>query len=510
MAVTSGDDNAGEKKRRLSKPATALIIVVALGLIAGGLTYAATRSSGSSSHPNIVLIVTDDSYLSEHDMVADMRPDGGFAWIRNHGVEFNREWSTDNVCCPGRTTILTGQTAYNHGILFANKSFKVIANALPSWLQGAGYNTGFSGRYLNLYPLVYKSKKYGRPPGWTYWQPMIDDMFQATGSLVMHRDGTVGRNTTYQTDYLASVTRNQLDDTLDAHKPAFVSLWTLAPHYGAVPKPEYANVPVPFRNTDPSYEEKDISDKPPSVRKTVADEKKTPTPAASASENAPLGGTPAEEAVRQVRTLLSVDDAVKSIIDDLQSRHQLSNTDFILTTDNGYLLGEHGLVADKEYAYEAAQLPLWIAGPGFAAGTKSDAFVTNLDLAPTIAKMAGASTNGAEVDGEPIQDVLRDPLQGHERFLPLFIPTDPPPSGKGVKTWRYKYVVYDDHSEELYDLAVDPYELQNKANDPKYAPIKTEMQQLMQRAIACKGASCRVPAPPDLQDASMPYPSRSP
>jgi hypothetical protein len=80
------------------------------------------------------------------------------------------------------------------------------------------------------------------------------------------------------------------------------------------------------------------------------------------------------------------------------------------------------------------------------------------------------------------------------------------PAARGVKTWRYKYIVYDDRSEELYDLAVDPNELQNKAADPKYARIKVEMGQLMQRAINCKGATCRDPAPADLQDASMPHP----
>jgi len=502
---TGAADDTGRKKRRtaVTRKAAIISLVVVIALVAGGIALA-ERSSGGRTRPNIVLIVTDDSHHSEHDIVADMRPQGGFAWIRSHGIEFNRMWSTDNVCCPGRTTILTGQTAYNHKILFANKSFKVIENALPSWLQTADYSTGFSGRYLNLYPIVYKSKRYGRPPGWTYWEPMVGDMFQATGSLMMQRDGSVISTDEYQTDYLASVTRKQLDDSLDRHKPAFVSLWPLAPHYGAVPKPEDAHVPVKWHNTDPSYNEADLSDKPPAVRKAVQEEKSPTGQASSSDESAAVGVTPLQEATRQIRTLLSVDDAVKSLIDDLQARHQLSNTVFILTTDNGYLLGEHDLIADKEYPYEAAQEPFWIAGPSFAAGTKSTAFVTNLDIAPTIAKIAGASTNGAAVDGEPIQDVLRDPQQGHERFLPIFVPATP--AGKGVKTWRYKYVVYDDGSEELYDLAVDPYELQNKAADAKYARVKTEMRQLMQRAIECKGARCRDPAPADLQDASMPYP----
>jgi arylsulfatase A-like enzyme len=475
--------------------AVALVLVVLL--VAAAVVVFVRDEGGGHKHPNVVLIVTDDSHYLEHDIVADMRPNGGFAWIRNHGVEFNRMWSTDNVCCPGRTTILTGQTAFNHHIFEANTTFRRISNALPTWLQKAGYDTGFSGRYLNLYPLVYKSKKYGRPPGWTYWEPLVDKLFQETGFVSMDRDGKVGPHDMYVTDYLAREMRRQLDDSLRQGKPAFVSLWPPAPHVGADPKPTYADVPVAWKAPDPSYLEADTSDKPPGIRKVIKEQ---------AGEADLATGVP-KEAARQVRTLLSVDDAVKSVIDDLRVRHQLDNTVFILTSDNGYLLGEHNIVLSKEYAFEAAQMPFWIAGPGFRAGAKSDAFVTNLDIAPTIAKVAGASTDGASVDGRPIQDILADPQHGRERFLPLFIP-NVVPKGEGVKTWRYKYVRYRDGSEELYDLAVDPYELENKSDDPKYERIKTEMRQLMQRAVKCKGASCQVPAPRDLQGASMPYPNR--
>jgi arylsulfatase A-like enzyme len=474
-------------------------LVLVLVIVIGAIAVFVRDSGGGQKRPNIVLVVTDDSYYLEHDIVANMRPNGGFAWIRDHGLAFNRMWSTDNVCCPGRTTILTGQTAFNHHILEANTTFRRIANALPTWLQERGYATGFSGRYLNLYPIVYKSKRYGRPPGWTYWEPLVERLFEENDYVAMDRSGRVSAHHEYLTDYLGGVTRSQLDDALDAGKPAFVSLWPTAPHVDADPKPEYANVPVPWKNADPSYAERDMSDKPPGVRKLTE----------AKGNGADVTTSAPEEAARQVRTLLSVDDAVKSIITDLRARDQLDNTVFILTSDNGYLLGEHQLNATKEFAYEAAQMPFWIAGPGFRAGTKSDAFVTNLDIAPTIAKIAGASTGTASVDGRPIQDILADPQQGRERFLPLFIP-NVDPKGEGVKTWRYKYVRYRDGAEELYDLAVDPYELDNKADDPKYERIKAEMEQLMQRAVKCKGATCQEPAPRDLQGASMPYPKRLP
>src|SRR6476660_8063673 len=142
MSMDDSPEGGSARRRQRSaatKKAYIVLLVVVVVFFAGCIAVVA-NSLGGRTRPNIVLIVTDDSHLSEHDIVADMRPQGGFAWIRSHGVQFNRMWSTDNVCCPGRTTILTGQTAYNHGVFFANKTFKLIANALPSWLQRDGYS----------------------------------------------------------------------------------------------------------------------------------------------------------------------------------------------------------------------------------------------------------------------------------------------------------------------------------------------------------------------------------
>ena len=69
-----------------------------------------------------------------------------------------------------------------------------------------------------------------------------------------------------------------------------------------------------------------------------------------------------------MRTLLSVDDALKSEIDLLQARGELRNTLFVVTSDNGFLLGEHRVNSRKRLAYEAAQVATWVAGPDFPAG----------------------------------------------------------------------------------------------------------------------------------------------
>ena len=314
-------------------------------------------------------------------------------------------------------------------------------------------------------------------------------MHDAYTYTIMKRDGVVWQPGEYNTDHMAAISEAQLTDCLDTRKPAFVAFWPVAPHLPHQSEPDYQNVEVPWTAPDPSFNEADISDKPPMAQgkteNAYAQDLDVWAPAINAS---------------RIRTLLSLDDALKNLIDTLLARGEMSNTVIILTSDNGYLMGEHRIIHSKLFPYEAAQPPLWIAGPGFTPSNVDDAFVTNLDLAPTIKQIAGVSDGPGAVDmnldGRRIQSILADPNLGRDRFLPVFVPLG---SSHAVKTWRYKYVKYEDGAEELYDLAVDPYELESKHNDPGYAAIKVEMSDLLEQGKTCTASSCRASAPHDLQ-----------
>ena len=94
--------------------------------------------------------------------------------------------------------------------------------------------------------------------------------------------------------------------------------------------------------------------------------------------------------------------------------------------------------------------------------------------------MAGAKP-GLPPNGRAIQALLTEDDLGRDRFLPLYVPKEGEESGDGaqfptahgVRTWRYKYLQYSDGSEELYDLAEDPNELTNLADDPRSTPSRT-------------------------------------
>jgi arylsulfatase A-like enzyme len=427
----------------------------------------------------------------EMDRVADLKPGGGFDWMRQHSTTFSKMWMADNLCCPARATALTGQTPYNNKV-FDNSRFHNLTNTLPVWLQAAGYCTGFTGKYLNRY-----GTGSPRPPGWTYWQPVTSHLELEHGYSILNRAGKKVQPPGFITNELAAVSRSEVNDCLDFGKPTFTTYWSFAPRYDSDPEPKYSHVRVPWTPTDPSFYEADITDKPAWLQRL-----KAPSNNAIAEALRRKGlevGLQQQETTR-IRTLFSADDGVKSLIDLMRSRGELENTIFVLTSDNGWFLGEHRIDTRKDLAYEAGQVALWIAGPGFPARPARDAFVTNLDLVPTFVRAAGVKA-GLPLDGRPIQDLLAERDLGRDRFLPLFVPDNSDekaylhPSATGVKTWRYKYLRYADGSEELYDLAKDPNELNSLASDPNAATLKRQMIALMEQGERCRGATCRESAP---------------
>ena len=122
--------------------------------------------------PNVVVVTTDDWTLR----IASRMPN--FRRLARLGTTFANAFVSYDLCCPARTTFLTGQYAHNHGVrsnFFLNRggfrSFRTAGNSLPVWLQRAGYRTAFAGKYLNEYGSTAPRQI---PPGWDDWHGLID------------------------------------------------------------------------------------------------------------------------------------------------------------------------------------------------------------------------------------------------------------------------------------------------------------------------------------------------
>jgi hypothetical protein len=159
-------------------------------------------------------------------------------------------------------------------------------------------------------------------------------------------------------------------------------------------------------------------------------------------------------------------------------------------------MGHHRLDMNKKTPYEEdIGVPLMVRGPGIPANEVRQQLVLNNDFAPTIADLAGVSTP-AFVDGSSFAPLLSasPPSSWRTAFLEegwleggTIVPT---PTHKSVHTQKHMFVEYDTGEYELYDLALDPYQLESKpraGNEQLYSTLQTRLNALR----TCSGEGCR-------------------
>ena len=152
---------------------------------------------------------------------------------------------------------------------------------------------------------------------------------------------------------------------------------------------------------------------------------------------------------------------------------------WIVTSDHGDLLGEHGLWYKMHFFEHAVRVPLVLKGPGIPTG-RVECPVSLLDLLPTLLDYAS--------DGAPPEPVA--PVDGHSLLASLtgdagnarravvseYLAEGAPEPMLMLRDGRYKYVCCRADAERLYDLESDPREERNVADDPRHAGALSELR----------------------------------
>jgi N-acetylglucosamine-6-sulfatase len=446
----------------------------------------------AAARPNILVLETDDQTLADMSVLPKTR-----ALIGDRGTTFTNSFVSYSLCCPSRSTLYTGQYAHNHGVL-SNKlptgGFTRLdtSNWLPLWLQAAGYRTMHVGKFLNGYG---KDAPPTVPPGFEDWNGFVDPSTYSYYGYTVDENGVLRTHPgVYSTDFITAKANELIAAAAPGSRPFFMSVAWVAPHSGAPrdpddppglatpsPAPHYANVfasaPLP---RPASFNEVDISDKPLALQ--------------ARPRFGPQRIAGIQEAYQQrLESLLSVDDAVASIVAQLRSVGELDNTLILFTSDNGFFAGEHRVATGKVLVYEPSiRVPLLMRGPGVPRAAKATQLVSNADLAPTILDAADA-TPGRVEDGRSLLELVRDPRVQWGREL--LLEAGSAAQGltlHGLRNYRYKYVEYADGESELYDLERDPDELTSLHADPALAGLRSRLAARLHALETCAGAGCRV------------------
>ena len=436
----------------------ALVALVALGCQASWAPAQEppTLAAKARGRPNVVLVLTDDMRYEEFEKVARLR-----AFARE-GTFFERAYVTNSMCCPSRSTALTGRYSHNHGVLSnktrgdvrggygAYKDLGTGAHNLGVWLQEEGYATSLYGKFMNGY-----GKGNGRPPrgfGRFYTS--------AEGS----EDPDLGRKAA---GWIAEHHRS----------PMFLALWLRSPH-------EPFRAADAYRNTHrgdgidpgPAYAEADVSDKHPWVR------------AQDAMSRAAITRMGRE----RLRMLEGSAEAMARVRAAMGRWGEQEDTYYVFLSDNGYQFGEHGL-GEKALPYEeSVHVPMFVSGPGVAAGSRRTELVANNDVAPTVLEWTAAEAT-RPLDGRSLAPLLSGgpaPVDWRAALLSENPGMYAMPGHRLVRTEDHAYVEWEGGYREVYDTKADPHQLDGTVS-PEEEGVAEDLAARLDALKDCAADSCR-------------------
>lgn len=419
-----------------------VLVFLTVGSLADG--DRALASVPDEERPDVVIVLTDDQ---RWDSVGTM-PFTRRALV-GPGVSFAEAFVVNPLCCPSRASLLTGLYSHSTNVYrqvapYGRLEWFEDSSTIATWLDDAGYDTGYFGKYIDG-GQSYLTKGFV-PPGWDRWAAFVHAEYYDYGLSI---DGTIRSHGHEPEDYSTDVLADEAAAFLrSADAPAFAVLAVAAPHAPGTPAPRHADAPVPAWDRPPSFDEADISDKPPWVRTLprLGDE-----------------GARAIEAARadQLRSLRAVDDAIRRLVQVQRERGRLRDTVFILTSDNGLLWGEHRWTKKEAPYEESIRVPLVIRYDRLAEPHVERRMALNIDIAPTIAELAGVRT--PHVEGTSLVPLIRGTsVDWREDFLVEHLEgANPVTTYCAVRTERHLYVEYRDGSTEFFDLRRDPHQMES-------------------------------------------------
>jgi arylsulfatase A-like enzyme len=471
---------------------------------------AATTTPKPPTPPNVLMIFCDDltmQAISAYGHPLKLLETPAMDRLARQGMLFERCLVPNSICGPSRAVILTGKYSHLNGFFQNGDRFDGTQQTFPKLLQRAGYQTAIVGKWhLETDPTGFDHWHILPGQGQYYNPPMIRN-----GERVTHRG--------YTTDIITDLSLEWLRQR-DPAKPFLLMTQHKAPHGEFAPAlrhlgwhgdrtfPEPATLFDDYSGRGAAERGQDMTlaktftprltkeDTPPYLdpdQRAVWEAYYAPRNAAMRAQNLTGRDVVRWRYQRYIHDYLAcvkaVDESVDRILRHLDDHGLAANTLVVLSSDQGFYLGEHGWY-DKRWIYEqSVTTPLVVRWPGVTTpGSRSPALVSILDFPSTFLDAAGVPLP-ADLQGRSLRPVLAGRVPADWRTSFYYHYYEYPgghnvPRHYGVVTDRYKLFHFYERPFAywtLIDRQTDPDELKNVYDDPAYAATRRTLHAELDR-----------------------------
>ncbi len=509
---------------KLKNPFLGVLGILTLMLISyaacsnlGAREVSKSTSTTPAAKPNILYIMADDlttqAISAYGGIYKDIAPTPNMDRLAKEGMLFQNVMCTNAICGPSRAAILTGKYSHQNGY-YKNEGggqFNAEQWTFPQEFQNNGYQTSLFGKWhLGTEPVGFDVFKFHANSGQQglYWNPLYNE------------NGVKVKEKGYATNLTTDAALNWLSDGRKKDEPFLMLLQYKAPHRPWEPDEKYEtlwdDIEMPYPSTfndDYAGRELTAGDTEMTMDYLSRRDMKLSRPedlkgkekvkwdffGAKPGQIVQPEGMSDEEGKKwryqiyikdYLACVKSIDDNIGRVLDYLDANGLSENTMIVMTSDQGFYLGDHGFF-DKRFIYEESlRMPYMMKYPGkIKPGSVNEDIITNVDFAPTLLEVAGIE-NKEKMQGKSFASMLnnktpkdwRQSMYYHYYEFPFWHHVQP---HYGIRTQKYTlaHFYYNIDKWELYDLEKDPKQMSNVINDPEYQKIafdlKSQLKDLM-------------------------------
>lgn len=423
-----------------------------------------------SSPPNVLMISIDD--LNDWIGVLGAHPDvitPNIDRLANEGILFVNAHCQAPICGPSRASILSGFRPSTTGIygqikdenLRKGSEMMELVRFLPQYFKDHGYKTiGIGKIFHNHAPKGVFEISGGRVTG---FGPRPDKPIKWSHKGTSTDWGPYPDRDSLMSDYrYAYWARKQLQEKHD--RPFFMAVGFIRPHVPWHAPKKWFDLYQPDQVTLPSYLPNDFDDLP-EIAKRIAYKGMMPT------TDWAIQSREWKNIVQAYLACISfVDHQVGVVLDELQNSDYKNNTIVVLWSDHGYELGEKGSFGKHTLWSESTRVPLIFKLPWGNKKMKIQQAVELLDVYPTLLDLTGLPKNESN-EGKSLVPLLTQPEDPSVVAITTY-----GKNNHSLVNSRYRYIRYEDGTEELYDIKDDPGERNNLSQTIALDSVKKSMR----------------------------------